>query len=826
MLLTHNMLALCMADKTTSFKFSRIVGIVLRCVAVLVCLIVLAYVALAWYLSTHKEEVLAKVTAELNANLAGTITVDDMETTFLQGFPRIALELKNVSVTDSLYTKHNKKLLQAEDIGLAINALAFIRGTIQIRHIAISNANVQLYTDASGYSNTSLFRKKKDNDGSGEEGSFPELDKITLDNVVLSIDNQMRGKLYDFKVNSLRGTVKQLSSGWEADVKLDVLVNSMAFSTQKGSFVKERLIKGKLEFTYDKGKGIITCEENPLSIGGEDFSIGGRFWINKPDADFEINIKNKKILWRNAAHLLSPNITRKLDMFNLQKPIAVTCDLKGGFNIEGDPLIYVTAAIKNNVLETPGGTIEDCSFSGIFTNVHVKGKGYNDANSAIKLYNFTGSYSSIPVNMKKAYILDLEKPIAVGDFNSKFTVDKLNNMIDPGLLKFSKGEANVSVNYRADIVDFKLAKPLVNGLITIKNADVHYLPRGLKFNDINVGLDFTRDDLHISRISLKSGKSVLNMDGSIKNFLNLYYTDPAKIVLNWNIYSPQLHLGEFMGFVNRRTSGKSKIKTKKKGDFTNELDLLFEKSNIDMKLRVDKVYYNKFLATNVKADVLLTESGVSFKNAGLNHAGGKLTITGNLSQKNTANMYKLNATVNNVDVKQFFHAFDNFGLEALQARHLKGYLSAKTDISGAINNSGALVPKSMYGNVSFNMKKGALINFEPVRNVGRFAFPFRNMDTITFSNLAGKFDIKGQKVTIQPMKINSSVLNMDIAGVYSFGKGTNINIAVPLRNPKKDKDITDEKELAKRRNRGIVLRLTAADDEETGKVKIKLGNKD
>ncbi|WP_449435986.1 hypothetical protein [Pedobacter steynii] len=38
------------------------------------------------------------------------------------------------------------------------------------------------------------------------------------------------------------------------------------------------------------------------------------------------------------------------------------------------------------------------------------------------------------------------------------------------------------------------------------------------------------------------------------------------------------------------------------------------------------------------------------------------------------------------------------------------------------------------------------------------------------------------------MQINSSLLNMDIAGIYSMSTGTNITLDVPLRNPKKDAD--------------------------------------
>lgn len=66
--------------------------------------------------------------------------------------------------------------------------------------------------------------------------------------------------------------------------------------------------------------------------------------------------------------------------------------------------------------------------------------------------------------------------------------------------------------------------------------------------------------------------------------------------------------------------------------------------------------------------------------------------------------------------------------------------------------------------------------------------------------------------------INSSVLNMNIAGVYAFSKGTNIALDVPLRNPKKDEDITNKQELNERRMKGIVLHILASDGDD-GKIK-------
>ena len=793
----------------------------LQILGIFTVLVLIAYAAMAFYINANKKEVLASLTAELNKNINGSLTIGSMEPAFLRNLPRLSLNLKNVVLRDRSYSKHQHTFLQAEDFYIAVNALALLRGSVEIKKIDIQGASVDLYTDQNGYSNGNIFKKSEDKSGNND-GAMPELSKFSLQDVHFAIDNRSKKKLFRFHIQSLDGNLKYTDAGFDADLKLKTLVNSMAFSTDRGSFLKEKMVEGNFDIVYTKDS--IAVKPNRLDIGAQNFTVSAGFQLEK-SADFAIHIKNDAILWKNASQLLSPNISSRLDLFNLKDPIAVTCDIVGDFNAYGDPLIHVKAKIRDNVLTTSGGIIENCNFEGEFTNNNLPDKGFDDANSAVKLFNFTGNYAGIPIVMKQTQILNFDHPIAVGDFSSDFEVGKLTNIIDKNLLGFSKGTASVRVNYQADIINYEIAKPKVEGTVSIKNANVNYAPRNLKFDDISVLLNFKNEDLFISNIHLRSGKSLIDMEGNIRNFLNLYYTAPEKIVVNWKVRSPQLHLGEFLGFAGKRkTIAKTKKRTKN-ADFTPELNKLFDHMNVNAQLFVNQLYYDRFYAKNVTADLFLNESGITLKNAGLQHAGGSLKLNGYLAQQGKTNPFRLNAAVKNVDISTFFDAFNNFGLESLQAKNLKGYLSANTNLTGKITDQGEMVPKSMVGNVNFGLKQGRLLQFSPVKSVGKFAFPFRNFDTISFYNLKGKFDIAGQKVNISPMQINSSILNMDVEGLYSFGKGTQIYVTVPLRNPKKDEGITDAVELAKRRNRGILLRLVAADDKD-GKVKISLGRKE
>lgn len=797
----------------------------LQILSALVILVILIFVGLAAYVNIHKKTLLVSITKELNKNINGSLTVGTMEPTFLSGFPGVSVSLKNVEIRDSLWKVHRHSLLTAKKFDVAVNAMALLRGTIEIRKVSINDAAIYLYTDSTGYSNTSVFKKNKNKPVSKEEASSPaEIRKFSLNDVRFILDNRKGNKLFLFAIQDFSGNVDYPSSGWKADLHLNTLVRSLAFNTQRGSFAKDKFIEGKLDVSYSDETGMIVVKPNTLNIGDDPFIVGAKFAISKEPVDFSITLEARSIMWKSASALLAPNIKSRLDQFNLNKPIAVKAIIAGNMGAGGDPSILVNASVIGNQLTAPGANIDDCSFSGVYTNNFINGRGFTDANSAVKLYRFSGSYREMPFTVDTAFIHNFDHPVASGTFNAKFDVAKLNNVLGSDLLKFTKGTASLTMHYQADIVDYKLNKPLIQGVVNIKNADVSYVPRNINFKNTSITLDFKKDDLFIRDIRLQSGKSVVFMEGSVKNFLNLYYNAPEKALLTWNMHSPDIYLGEFMGFLGSR---KGRTATASKGQNTNyasQLNQMLEKGKVDIHLRVDKVHYNKFLGTAATADIFLSDDGLHLNKVSLRHAGGSILLNGSVTQIGRMNNFAVNSVVSNVNIRDFFYSFDNFGLKSLTYKNLRGNFFTKTNVRGEIAADGSILAGSMNGNIIFDLKKGALVNFDAVQKVGKFAFPFRDLNNITFENLNGKFDIRGEKITINPMMISSSVLNMNLAGVYSTGKGTNMFLDVPLRNPKKDEDITDKNEIRDRRMKGIVVHIQALDGDD-GKIKFKLVGK-
>ena len=184
----------------------------------------------------------------------------------------------------------------------------------------------------------------------------------------------------------------------------------------------------------------------------------------------------------------------------------------------------------------------------------------------------------------------------------------------------------------------------------------------------------------------------------------------------------------------------------------------------------------------------------------------------------------MNSRIKNVNVQNLFYAFDNFGQDAILDKNLRGTFNGNASIYGPMLPNGKIFPRSLIGKVTFDIRKGSLINFEPMYKIGNFAFPNRDFSNITFMNLKNTLAISKDKVTIPPMEIRSSVLNIFLSGVYSFGKGTDIRLRIPLRNPRKDELKTAMDEKRAHSLKGIVLNLHATDGDD-GQVKIRLGKK-
>ena len=784
----------------------------------LFALILVSAIGLRIYFENNKTEIVTKINTQINENISGEAKIGDIGYKFLIGFPHFTVVLKDVELQDSLIAIHKRPVLKAGEIEVRLNVLSLLKNEVNVHKIVINDAKIDLFKDKNGISNSNIFKPKKNKTKSKTTTS---IDEVVLKNVNFISENQQGNKLFNFEINSLKSKIEFSGEDWKTDVTLNTFAKSLAFNTQKGSFVKDKEIDGKLLVTYSKELNKIRVITNELEIGKDIFNIKANFNLGKGNALFDIDILTH-IKWSNASNLLSNNISSKLNKFDLKAPLTATCVIKGDMSVKGDPEIVVNAKIKDDQLRTSYGIVENCSFNGKFTNNFKNGLGFSDANSAITITKFKGDYKEIPFNIPSAIINNLKRPVATGQFNSEYDVVKLGNFINEDFIKFLDGIAKVNLDFKVDIVDLKLHKPKFTGAILIKNADLILKSKNVNFQKADIDLYFTEQALLIKKIKFQSKVNTVVMEGRVDNFLNLYYDAPEKMNVKWKIYSPYLDIKQIIGVLSHNYGSSSK--PKKNTPSSNELQEVLGKAQVSLDIKVDKLTYKKMMANDFKVNIIMAKKGLYVNNVSIyGSTGSTFNFDAEVIPRGKSLFFKTNIKLRDGNISRFLASFNNFGVKSFSPNDITGKLSLNSSLTGLLNEERELDTNSITGDVSFLVQNGTLSNFAPLIKIGKTAFPNRDVKNIAFSDLSANASIKGNLINVKELKVSSNVLNIDAKGLYSLtNSGTNLAVRIPLRNPKDDYKIADVNQRDAARYKGIVVNLFVVDGKD-GQTKIKLG---
>lgn len=789
-------------------------------VAILVGALLFVYISAYTYIAFNKNKIIKQVKEQAADRLNGDLQIGDISLGFLSTFPHISVLLENVSVKDTLFSQHHHIFFEGKKIYLGLSIINIIQKNNPVNGILVENGQLYVYTDTSGYTNAYLFSPKKDLKPVTKKSPVKiDIKTIRLRNVRLILNDQKKFKLYDFDVAKFNADIKTTDSVIRLKTQNNILIHSLAFNTANGSFAKEAKFEGDCNVFFNKIQKQLRYNDLTIKIKGHPFTVSGVF--NFTDAPtFSFKAASKNIDYNFARNLLTEKNAKALSVVKLEKPIdEVTAEISGPLS-GGDPLVNAAWKCSGNNVHSLYGNFSNCTFSGTYTNELVAGQPRKDPNSRLHFQNFTAGWEGLILHSKNIYMDNLEIPVVNADIKTDFDLTQLNNIIGSSTLDLHQGKGQLDITYSGPLGQNTKKNTILNGKWTFSDGTLMYHPRNIEIKDLNGNIVFKNSDVYVNdfRGNVQGNKIVMN--GSGKNLLALMQTNPGKMFIDWNIYSPFLNLGSFTSLLKKRTAAiRKKNSTFRIG---RNIDEIISQANFHVDLKTDQLVFKRFTATNVKASLGLMNENWTLNNVSLNQGGGSMVISGNLNEKNNQ-YYDANFKVNvqNADVNKIFYAFDNFGQTGISSENVRGKLTSSAEVKMDIERDLSGTPKNMQGFIDFSLKKGALLHYEPLRNIGQLAFPNRNFDEIYFAELKDRFDIKDREVVINRMEIESTVLNLFIEGIYSLKGNTDVSVQIPLKNIKKrDEDF-------KLKNKGadakggasIYVRGRPGDD---GKIKFKL----
>ncbi|HYE53306.1 MAG TPA: hypothetical protein VD996_00630, partial [Chitinophagaceae bacterium] len=505
--------------------------------AACVLLILLIWAGIYIYFRLNKDELLHKVMATASTRLKGEVKVKDIGLNFFADFPRIMLRLEDVTVHDSLYAVHKQELLKAKKLFVSTRLLEMFSGRIHPSKITIEDGQIFLFTDGNGYSNRYITSPDEGESKRSVSKALP--DKIVLKNVSITLYQAQKKKFHDFYVRKLNCKISESGPSMVFKTKLDAVIRNMVFNLEKGSYAKDKAVRGDFNLRFDTVSKALQARNMQLRIGGQPFNINATFNFDSLK-NFRLQLSSPKAAFAELKEIVTPAIRKKIDSIDISKPISVSADIAGRTVYRDTPMVTINWKVSNNTIVTPKGNFENASFSGVFTNRVSGPVSRTDENSAIRITGLKASWEGIPIVSEKLTITNLKYPVVTCDIQSNTDLVKLDQVIGTESFAFKKGEARAKIYYHGPLGDSAKVSPYISGSFSFNDADIEYLPRGINMTDFSGDIIFDSSDIRLKDLKGKVQQHPITINAEIRNFFSLLNIDPGKLELSSSVYMPEL----------------------------------------------------------------------------------------------------------------------------------------------------------------------------------------------------------------------------------------------------------------------------------------------
>ncbi len=739
----------------------------------------------------NKEKLLETINEDLKTAINGDIRIGGLNFTVFEKFPAFSISLSDVYLRGPRYAEFHKDFFNAEKIYIDIRLRQLLVGTIKLESIRIKNGNVFIFRASDRYTNMDIFKKKDKADTVKGSGFKPTLDlqKISFENTRCLYFDSVNRKSYGINFNKASINLTTTDSSRQIAILGDVEFAGLMLNEQKGSYLLNKQTHANLNVEVVRGTSGMKLLPSELQFEKSTIELSGQFNFAAPGS-FKLNIHSPNLDYQEGTTIVTKALESKLGKFHLDKPVDLTVRLDGSLG-GGEPKIDMKFATSGNNFSSGKIELNQLSFEGGFINHVDSTVEFGDPNSRLWFDKLTAKISGIPTDMK-ASISNLNDPDLFLDSHARLPLSELNSRTDTTRIKFLSGQFNADVKYSGKLMEYldptrTKYEGKLEGLVTVDNAIVALPLLQKQIDKGDISIHFTGEQMDIEKIYARVNGNELTVKGMVTGFIP-YFTQPEKKgYVNLSIHASRIDLARW---IKKKIASKQKKRGPKSNKKISDLfDLLYEKVEFEIDLKVDQMVKGEFSANNVEGKVNLLKGQFSASPLKLKTAGGSVSLAVQMADLDKVeNEVTIKADVIDADMKILLKSFDNFSQKSITSDNLSGKVSTKVRLKGTVDEQFKLKLATLSGNIDLNINKGNLKNFEPLENMSNFLFKNRDFSNVDFAEIKTSMDIRGPSVTIHRMEIQSSVIFLFVEGVYSMAGETDMSIQVPLKNMKKRKN--------------------------------------
>tara|TARA_R110000868_G_scaffold92136_2_gene255657 strand:+ start:3551 stop:6232 length:2682 start_codon:yes stop_codon:yes gene_type:complete len=713
-----------------------------------------------------QSQIKGMVKRVINENLNAKVEFSDLSLSLLRSFPQAHVSVSDLTITNFAPFK-DETFVTAKDISFTMSIKELFKNVdeepIIINSIAITEGMLTLKTDTFGNDNYDITKDEENTSTTtNSKGfSFDIKDYSIRNSAVTYMDELSKTLIYITELNHEGKGIFSAEKS-ELDTKSEAHVSITMDST---NYLNNNPVKLDALIGLDLKNSKYIFKDNKGFINQLPLEFKGFVQLLENGQDVDITFENPESSFKNFLAVIPEAYSKNIENVETTGDFKVKGMIKGLVSDETIPKIDIKITSNNASFKYPSlpksvdnitidteikndtGNTEDTYIAINALNFKI---GQDVFKSSAIIKNITGNMlvnANIDgtinlANIAKVYPVDLKTQLS-GILKAKVNTTFDMEAVEKNAYERIKNSGSMSLS------SFKYASEAFKNPLLISDASMTFNPETVTLNSFKA----------------QTGKSDLNVTGTIKNLLGFMFSNKT-LQGNFNMNSDTFSVNDFMtDDVPVPTESNKKVPVKKES--------LKIPAFLDCTInaQANAVVYDNLQLKNAKGTLVIKDEQVNLQNFTTSLFDGQLALSGLVSTKTATPTFNMDLGIASFDIAQSFQGFDLFQNIAPIAKAIQGKFNTTLNFKGALTDDLTPDLKTISGNAFAEVLSSTInpLNAEVLNKLGS-TLNFIDFKKLNINDLKTKFEFNDGKVVVKPFNITYDDIAIEVSGSHSFDK--------------------------------------------------------
>ena len=731
----------------------------------------------------YEKEIKSAALDKLNQQLNSPIKVGKIELSYFKHFPYISLRFPDVTIYES-NNNHKGILLQASEISLFFNIWDIYQGKYDVKKLYINHASWNSKIDKLGNSNFEIVKSDTNTSTQGSKFKLSIEEIIILNSSVLHIDLASKF-IYRSDIASLKAKGDFSANEFELTLISQMHVNTL--NHNQVSYIKNKEIKLNTRVAVDFSKDHYQFNSAAIQIEKLNVLLDGDINYSETNKSINLTAQGKELDIQSFLSILPNQYSNKVKEYKSTGTMFLQTSIKGSLDSNKTPRILLLAGFENADVEINNSSIKNQKIN----RLNFKLSFDNNAtvsmlDDRIDINSFTATFQDKPIQ-GHINITELNDPYIDLYIETQQSLTDIQKIFPIKDVDFKKGDLALKLKLKTHVSDLEKNNNIKHieseGNVKITNASLLAGKYALALENINGDYSFQKADLRINSMSLKIGTSDIILQGFFRNLFSFLLSENEDLSIDAALTSNKLNLKELLSSGENSTESEPyRLK-------------INPRLNVNLKLNVKEIQFLPFQAFDVQGEMSIENQIISTNYLACRSQKGLVFAKINFNAKQPKRMpMDIDLILNKVDVSNLFREFNNFGVDIITDKNIRGNLSTSMKINILWDENLNSIHDAFYAKGNVLIENGELLNFDPMLALGKY-IDVNDLKNLKFSNLENTIEIKNKNIFIPSMEIKSNALSLQLSGTHSFENKIDYHLQLLLSDfiKKKSKTLGDER---------------------------------